>query len=588
MIRCITLSLFLMSFIASTTTAQLAGVTFLHNSGDASLQTVDLYVTQSGQTQKVENINYQVANNLNSVFIFGGVEVTFDVAPGTSVDKAEAIATHSFIPDADAGYMVILTGVASTGDYATNPDGVGTALKMTSFNVPFFSGDPNEIGTLFFHGSTDHENGDARVRGTTSVIASAVNYNSGSTTLVDVNRDLAIIDITTPGGGGSPLASFEVDLSGLSSESIIFVFSGFKTPADNQGGAPLSLLGVLETGSVIKYSLIAGSQTALVQVIHNSGDPSLQVMDVWMNEERIVDNMAFHSASSFTEFAAGTPVVIGFAPFGSASWADTIKTVSLEALRAGRNYQIVIQGIIDTAKFSLNPAGADVSLTADLVGDALTATNDEGGRTVVRTVHGSTDDSTLIVNGSDGAVFTTGMNYREISATYTPSEQITDTLWVIDPITQMPWRGWVANLKGNKRATVLMSTGFKDPAANENGPAFKLILVDATGNVVSNLKEIDPDPVSVQEELLTRSEWTMSPNPANSSVVIDLPSQNLNGVLIVGIFDLSGANLHTSIHRAENGAIMLNTNELASGSYQVRISMLNGQPVASNQLLIQR
>ena len=55
--------------------AQLSLITFLHNSAEPELRTADLYVTQVGSTTKIEDINFQSADNLNSAFIFGDIEL---------------------------------------------------------------------------------------------------------------------------------------------------------------------------------------------------------------------------------------------------------------------------------------------------------------------------------------------------------------------------------------------------------------------------------------------------------------------------------------------------------------------------------
>ena len=80
----------------------------------------------------------------------------------------------------------------------------------------------------------------------------------------------------------------------------------------------------------------------------------------------------------------------------------------------------------------------------------------------------------------------------------------------------------------------------------------------------------------------------MSPNPASNSVSIDLPANVVDGTLLIGVFDVSGANVLFTTASAESGTIQLNTTALATGSYLVRITQLSGRPVASDQLIIGR
>jgi len=75
--------------------AQLSLITFLHNSPEPSLRVADLYVTQAGTTTKIANIDFQKADNLNSVAIFGDLDVTFSVAPANSINEGEALVSHT-------------------------------------------------------------------------------------------------------------------------------------------------------------------------------------------------------------------------------------------------------------------------------------------------------------------------------------------------------------------------------------------------------------------------------------------------------------------------------------------------------------
>ncbi|MEN9795655.1 MAG: hypothetical protein RLZZ150_632, partial [Bacteroidota bacterium] len=87
----------------SPASAQLSLFTFLNNSPDPAYATADLYVTQAGIVSKVEDIPFQGANNLNSVAVFGDIDVTFAVAPGNSIDASEAKVEYTFVPGADKG-----------------------------------------------------------------------------------------------------------------------------------------------------------------------------------------------------------------------------------------------------------------------------------------------------------------------------------------------------------------------------------------------------------------------------------------------------------------------------------------------------
>ncbi|RPI67042.1 MAG: DUF4397 domain-containing protein, partial [Ignavibacteriae bacterium] len=520
--------LFLAVLLFSTvaTLAQTAQVTFLHNAADPAIAVVDLYVTQSGVTTKVEDIAFQTTNSLGEVFIFGDIDVTFSVAPSNSGSEAEKILTYTFKPAADAGYIVMAQGVRSASGFAANPDGKSIEASMSHFEVPLFAGTPNQTGLLFAHGATDLEKGDIYARGNNTVLKSGLTYSENTTVLTNVTTARTTFDFTKAGNKANILASFEVDLPAYSSETVVLVLSGFKTPGDNNGATtPLALLAILENGTVVKNDLVAGSQTARVQMIHNAADPGAALVDIWVDGVKAVDNFGFRKATPFRDLPAGSPIVIGFAPPTSTTYKDTIKTVTIPALRPGRSYHIVAHGVMDTTKFAQNPDGRDVILQIVIIEGALEK-SDEPGKTAVRASHGVTDAGTVSIVGRL-ATYASNIGFSDITSVYTNVAPETDTLWLVDPTTQKPIRGWVADLKGTDRATVVLASGFVTPDSNNAGPAFKLILVDANGNVNDRMVEVEPTVNSVNEEGLVPSGlWSMMPNPATDQFTLSLPLTN--------------------------------------------------------------
>ena len=59
--------------------------------------------------------------------------------------------------------------------------------------------------------------------------------------------------------------------------------------------------------------------TARVQVIHNSADIAAQSVDVYLNNDLLLDNFNFRTASPFVDIPAGEEITIGVAPSTSMS-----------------------------------------------------------------------------------------------------------------------------------------------------------------------------------------------------------------------------------------------------------------------------
>lgn len=589
------LTLLAIVFATTTAGAQVAQVTFLHNAADPTLAVVDLYVSQSGNTTKVEDLAFQKASPLSEAFIFGGIEVTFSIAPSTSTSEAEKLLSYSFTPNADAGYIVIAQGVASSTGYVPNPDGKNISASMSHFEVPLFSGNPNQTGVMFAHGATDLEKCDVYSRGGATPLFRDLIYSEHIDTMKNVDRKRTTFDLTKVGDKKTVYASFEVDFASYSSETIVLVVSGFKTPNDNNNATtPLALLAVLEDGSVVKNDLIAGSQTARVQIVHNAADPAAASVDIWVDGVKSIDNLAFRKASAFTDLPAGSPLTIGFAPATSTAYKDTIKTVVLPALRPGRSYHLIAQGVVDTSKFAKNPGGRDIALNIFVAEGALEKSS-ETGKTSVRSAHGATDAPTVRIEGSL-ANYTGNVSYGDITSEYINVTPSMDTLWLVSSDSGKKIKGWEANFAGSDRATMVLASGFLDPVANNNGPAFKLILVDASGNVNDRLTEVNPPVTSVEEEdIVPATLWRLMPNPANDQFTLSVPLTadlvKAHGMLLtaqvftsqgvlVGVFPMQTQGL--------NATVTVPTSAIAQGSYYVHVTTAGGVHVGAGMVQIAR
>ncbi len=575
--------------------AQTANITFLHNSADPAMAVIDVYITQYGSTSKVEDLEYQKGTSFSDAIIFGGFEVFIDVAPSTSSSKDEAIATLTFTPQPDAGYHAELSGVRGESGWVANPDGKNISLQVRQVLVP----NPTPVGgqtdVMFSHGATDLEACDVWLRGASSALFTNNAYGQTTPTPKKVERVLQTIDLTKVGDKTKVLASFAVDFSMLSSDVAILTLSGFNTPGDNNGSTnALTLLAVLDDGSVVKYELQSGSQTARVQFIHDSPDPSLGVVDVWVNGERKYNDLGFRKASGFSDLAAGSPVVIGVAPATSTTINDTTFSISLPALRPGRSYHFVLQGLADTSKFQPNPTGAPLNLTIITAEGALEQSATDG-KTSVRMIHGAPDLAPVYV-ASSRATYAESIAYGEVGLAYVPVEPVQqDTIWVMDVTDSTRWRGWVADLRGNNRAVAALISGFVQPDSNMNGPQWKIILVDANGGVNDRLVEVDTGNATSVLELIPHSLWTIAPNPASSSARFSIPLTDAQRVLIGNeahamVVDPQGSLIKTievsfGAHQA-TGVVSLD--QVPAGSYFIRVVGGSGIVVGTAPLRIVR
>lgn len=571
----------------STASAQLSLFTFLNNSPDPGFATADLYVTQAGIVNKIEDVPFQGADNLNSIAVFGDLEVTFAVAPGNSISAGEAKVEYTFTPGSDKGYMIMVHGVSNTTGFAANPDSKPITLKITSFEVEPYTADPNKTGVYFVHGVSDMESGDFWFRGASKVGAAGLGYTDNSTAVAATDRKAVTIDFTKAGDKSKALASFSVDFGTLASSVVVCVTSGFKTPSENGDGSDtMALLSVLEDGRVVRSPLLAGSQTSRVQLVHNAADPLATVVDVYLNGTKAFDNVSFRKATPFTTVPANTPLVIGIAPATSTGYKDTIGTITLEPLRPSRTYSMIATGVLDSTKFRRNPNGKAINFEIAVLDGALEASS-ESGKTALRVAHYATDAPRVSI-ASSSTSFATNVTYGDAAATYALVAPANDTLWVSDEEGKRI-RGYVCDLRGQNKAFLALASGFFVPDSNQNGPAFKLILVDANGNVNASLQEVEPGPVSVEELLDASSSWVVGPVPARESLRIFVPTtstvaRSYTVMSIAGVVVASGE----FTQDAAGSQASISVSALPAGIYVVRANDAQGTALGMRSIVIQR
>lgn len=587
MIRRVLLSLMVFLGTVSISQAQLSVVTFVHSSPEPSLRVVDVYVTQAGITTKIEDIAFQRASNLPEAAIFGDLEVTISVAPSTSIGVSEAVNETTFTPMADRGYMAVFTGVAKPTDYVANPNGKSIGYAITAYEVSNENNDPNKTAVYFFNGSTDLEAGDLLARGVAKPAATGLSYLGRSTAAAVLDRKTTTFDFTKAGDAKKVLASFSVDLGSLASSVLVCVVSGFKTPGDNAKSLDtLALLCVLEDGRVVRSPLISGSQTSRVQVVHASADPAFGVVDLWVNGTKAFDNVAFRKASAFVDVPANTPLVIGLAPATSSAYKDTIGTITLAPLRPSRAYTIVATGVSDTSKFAKNPDGLDVRFNLLVFDNALE--KNPTTKTGVRTFH-AVSDAPRVSFAGPSVTFASKIGYGEMSGSYIETEPGTDTVWMSDA-NGKKLKGYICDFRGAARATIMIATGFLNPAANGAGPGLAVILVDANGNVNSNVTAIDPDPVSVREDDLVSAGWRISPNPSSDLVRLFVPVAPSAQTLSYELLSITGqAVLGGELLPLDGGhGVTINASTLPQGTYRIVTRTSSGQILGSMGLAVTR
>jgi hypothetical protein len=245
------------------------------------------------------------------------------------------------------------------------------------------------------------------------------------------------------------------------------------TPVAVAGGQSLTINIALESGT---------ASTALLQVIHNSPEPSVATVDVYLDSTRVLQDLAFRHATPFLIVPAGIPLSIAIAPGGSASVADSVKRFTL-TLNANTSTIAVVGGVVKTTGFAPNPDGRSISIALFTLSPALTVGG--GGKVQLSVFHGVTDAPAVDVAVRGVGTIANNAAYGDFTA-YTPITPDKYMVDVKDSAGVATLKSFEADLRslGNQAALVFAS-GFVNPAVNKNGPGFGLFVALPSGVVVA-------------------------------------------------------------------------------------------------------
>ncbi len=312
---------------------------------------------------------------------------------------------------------------------------------------------------------------------------------------------------------------------------------------------------------------------ARVQAIHNAPDPALTVIDLYVADMLVLDDVPFRTASPYLDIPAFIPLTGGIAP-GNSTGPDDVFFEFTFTLGLNETYQFILIGVRDPGQFLPNPDGRDISLDVLVIEDAREASTDPGMLEVL-SGHGSPDVPTIDMlavptanaRKSGGVAVAYDLTYRDISE-YVSVAFSNFVVHVISEDGTTINEPFLTVIADPGEAITLLTTGFLDSADNQNGEEFTLMVVHADGRT----NVLQPFPVSVEPDGLP-SAFTLHgnhPNPFNPSTTVsfDLPEPAL---VSIEVFDVLGRNVLTtpraSFSAGARHVVQLDATSLSSGLY---------------------
>lgn len=230
----------------------------------------------------------------------------------------------------------------------------------------------------------------------------------------------------------------------------------------------------------LSIPLSSAAQQPLVQFIHNSADSALPSVDIHMDSVLVADDLAFRNATAYVQVTPGTHQLYITTPDS----ADTLGTFS-HTFQSSLSYAAVLNGIYSNTGYTPAPplslhVAADVHHQSSL-----------SGYTDVMIFNGSTDapaldfmETTLI-----GTTLAENLHYGTFDG-YDTVEPFNYRIRLRDSLAGEfigEFKAALASLGLADSATLLLSSGFLDPALNSNGPAIGLFMTSSAGGALLEL-----------------------------------------------------------------------------------------------------
>jgi len=239
---------------------------------------------------------------------------------------------------------------------------------------------------------------------------------------------------------------------------------------------------LLLSGLIAAGMNMVSAQTAELQVIHNAADPAASSVDVYVNGNLTLDDFAFREATPFVSLPAGTPLNIGVAPGTSTGVNDTLVNFNV-TLASGERYVAIANGVLAPPAFASNPDGKPTGFTLFLK-DGIRNMALAPGDVDLIAVHGATDAPTVDVVARNVATLVDDAAYGDITSYFSvpPASYILDVTAAAGSPIVVSYEADLSMLAGS--SAVVFASGFLNPSANQNGPAFGLFAALANGTVV--------------------------------------------------------------------------------------------------------
>ena len=499
-----------------------ARVQIIHN---APSPTVDIY---AGTVKVLDDFAFRSATPF--FYATAGVQFDLGVAPANSQSAADVIATFPATFENQKTYIVVADGIVGgtpAFNLVVNDQGRERAVESDKLELAVHHGSPGAPAV------------DVTSALTGQSLITGLAYGD-FTDYLSLVPDAYLLDLSATGAPNPRIGTWGGDFGFAAGVAGVVFASGLP------GGDPaLGLWLALPDGTTLPLPAFARAQ-----VIHNAPSPTV---DVYLDDEQVIDDFVFHQATGIGFLPAGTPFTLSVAPATSTSVSDAIYNLPVE-LETGKTYVIMAAGVVGgNPGFGLfvNANGRDRAYSLDNVEVSL--------------FHGSPDAPEVDVQVPGGPVLFDNVEFGEFT----------------DYLSVPPANYTLQITPADNNAAVVKS--YKADLSTSAGEA---ITVFASGFLAGGqpgfqawVAETDGDTYPLEELVRTNElddklgDLQLSPNPAVTDLLVRF-NLNESEQLRYGIRELTGRLLQEGDFgtvNAGNFAQKLDVGALPPGLYLLEI-----------------
>ncbi len=556
-------------------------IQLIHNSPDPSLALVDIYVDafKLGNFVKL-NGNTPVPFRLGTPYLTDLPAGTHSIGISPLGQEDFAWSVTDFTVENNKRYIVMVSGVRDASKFETTFNSAeDIAFKIQVNEVPGSEiVDAGSSLPLLFHGTLDLPNirliavgaGDA-----TGDLPEGLPYGFD---LIGGEVDALpypIVQVTN-NETTEIYGEYKVDLVPFSQQVITIFTSGFYTAEGDEGIAQSNFeLMIMPSSGGFALALPAPDppQPGKIQIIHNSPDPELNAVDIWVNGQKAVENLGFREATPFVDIPAGMNRV-AVAPHSTTeadtAWSATDIMVESDLdlnifQPVGRTYAAIAYGVRNTMDFE-NEVNSNVGF--GLAFDEARQSAAADSITDIRFFHGGVDAPGVdaLLEGQFVPIVN-DLTYGNLSPIYISLDAV-EAPYKVNITAQNDNSALVnsyeldLSTEGGK-ALIVLASGLLDPA--EGQPMFGLYAVDTDGGPAV---ELSLSPLNVRD--IEQLGIKVYPNPVAEQLTVEWDEQ----LPVLRIMDLNGRLV--KMIRPLNTTINIDMNGVAKGLYVLEFDFEKG------------